>query len=193
MKESAKIFTLIMVIIFGFAFIANNTRDNHEEQVQVIPCEKGQVKLAYLKSSEEDVKVSILNKNGEIVSQELVNANRGFVNVYNLHDYGSGDYTFRINESGEYTDHKVFFDENRNLVFCEIGNTDKYRLVMEDAKDLEINAFNGDDQLLLSHNIPSRQYVSKMFDLSRIISPDEDQRISFIINNDNKLLKIATF
>jgi hypothetical protein len=106
MKESAKIFTMIMMIIFGFAFIANDTKDNHEDQVQVIPCEKGLVKLVYLKSSNEDVKVSILNKNGESLHEEMVNAERGFVNVYDLHRYGSGDYVFRINESNGYADHE---------------------------------------------------------------------------------------
>ena len=193
MKESAKIFTLIMMIIFGFAFIANNTRDSHDEQVQVIPCENGFVKLAYLKSSEEDVKVSILNENGKTLFDETVNADRGFVNVYDLHNYGSGDYVLRIKDSEGYSNHEVFFNENNNLVFCELGNTGKYRLVMENANDLDINVFNKDDQLLLSNNIRSREFVNKMFDLSRIVNPEDQQQISFIIKNDNKLLKIATF
>jgi hypothetical protein len=84
-------------------------------------------------------------------------------------------------------------NEDKNMVFCEIGNSGKYRLVMEDANNLDINVFNADDQLLLTDNIRSREFVSKSYDISRIISPDEQQQISFIIKNDNELLKIATF
>lgn len=193
MKESAKIFALIMMIIFGFAFIANDTIDSNENQIQVIPCKNGLVKLVYLKSSEEDVEVSILSNNGDVLFEEDISSKGGFVNVYDLHNYGSGDYIFRINESDGYQDHEVFFSENSNLVFCEIGNTGKYRLVMEDAKNLDINVYNADDQLLLSDNIRSREFVSKSYDISKIVNPDEQQQISFIIKNDNKLLKIATF
>lgn len=193
MKESAKIFTVIMMIVFGFAFVANETKDNYDEQVQVIPCEKGFVKLAYLKSSEEEVKVSILNKEGKTLFNESVSADQGFVNVYDLHKYGSGDYVIRIKDSEGSSNHEVFFHENNNLVFCKLGNTGKYRLVMEDANDLDINVFNAEDQLLLSNNIRSKDHVNKMFDLSRIVNPKEQHEISFIIKNDNELLKIATF
>jgi hypothetical protein len=193
MKESAKILTVIMVIIFGFAFIANNSSNNQEEQVQIIPCEKGLVKLVYLKRSEAAVKVSVLNKAGEIIFYEEVSAERGFVNVYDLHTFGSGDYIFRIADSKGEVDHEVYFKESKNMVFCEMGNTGKYRLVMEDAKDLDINVFNEDHQLLLSENISSRESINKLFDLSRIVGHDNQDQISFIIKSDNELFKIATF
>ena len=193
MKESAKILTVIMVIIFGFAFIANNSSNNQEEQVQIIPCEKGLVKLVYLKRSEAAVKVSILNEAGEILFNEEVSTERGFVNVYDLHNFGSGDYVFKIKDSLGEVDHKVYFKENKNMVFCEMGNTGKYRFVMEDVKDLDIDVFNEDNQLLLSDNIGTRESVNKLFDLSRIVGHDNQDQISFIIKSDNEHFKIATF
>ena len=192
MKESAKILTVIMVIVFGFASIANTSRKERNERVQLVPCENGKVKLVYLKKCKEDVNVSILNKKGESVLNEEVNAEGGFLNEYDLKEYGTGDYTFRITDINGVHENEVFFEGNKNLVFCEIGNTGKFRLVMESVDDLNIEVFNDEDRLLFSDNIRSRKAVNKLFDLSRILDTD-DQEISFVIKYDNELLKIATF
>ena len=181
-----------MVTVFGFAFIANDMVQREEENVQVIPCKNGMVKLVYLKQTEESVRVSVINKNGNVIHQEDIESDKGFVNVYDLHDFGSGDFVFSINDSEGISNHEVYFKDNKNLVLCEMGNTDKYRLVMDDVEDLDVNVFNQDSQLLLSDNINSRESVNRLFDLSRIVE-SEDEEISFIIKHDNELLKIATF
>jgi hypothetical protein len=190
MKESAQIFAIIMTIVFGFAAIAN-TENDLDERVQIVPCEFGIFKLVYLKKSSEEVQVSILNEDGETIKQDDIYASRGFVNIYDLHDFGTGHYTFRIQDSTGQVNHTIYYDEEMELAICQIGETGKYRLVAEElSNDISVDVFNSDSQLMISKQF-NKGSVSEVFDLSKLM--DQGDEVTFMIKEQKRLLKIATF
>ena len=191
MKESAKILTVIMVIIFGFAAIANKVK-HLDERVQIVPGDMGVFKLVYTEKSTEDVKVSILNDEGNAIIKEEVDAQHGFINVYDLRERGSGKYIFRIEDSTHQFEQTVYYDQKNKIVLIKMGNTRKYKLVVEDNDvNLNIDIFNKDNELLLSDEIHKSGSINKTYDISKILESGEE--ITFKIKANLRFLIIATF
>ena len=190
MKESARIFAIIMGIIFGFAAIANTVK-HREDMVQIVPCDMGVFKLVYLKESGQNIQVGVLNENGDVLKNDEMGPGEGFIIEYNLNESGSGKYTFRIQDSTGQIDHSVFYDKEHKLVICQMGTDGKFKLVVDNPNDININIFDEDQQLLERDEFSSSRQVTKVYDLSSKI--DRGSEVSFMIKENQEFLKIATF
>jgi hypothetical protein len=190
MKETARILTVVMVIIFGFAAIANTSK-RKVERVQIVPCESGIFKMVYLKESGQNVQVGILDENEEIIRHDEISATEGFIKVYDLSELGSGQYIFRLQDSTEQIDQSVFYDKENGVAICQMGNTGKYKLVLNNPDHINVSLFDKDSQLVETDNFNSKKEITKVYDLSSKV--DEGSEISFMIKGNNDFLKIATF
>lgn len=190
MKESAKILAAFMGVIFGFAFIANNIHHDPEENIQVVPCTMGVYKLVYLKRDTQKVNVKIYDSKNELVREEEVDSEGGFINSYDLRGHGTDAYVFRIEDSEGQVVQRIYYDSDMNLTLCQIGNTGKYKFVMDKPSDeISIDIYNDKDQLLLNDNIKGSSTINKTYNLSRLA--DDEGEFTFRIK-ENDLLKIAT-
>ena len=191
MKESAKILTLIMVVIFGFAAIANTVKNQNNTTMQIIPCTMGVFKLVYLKDSKKGVQVGVMDEKGEVIKYDEITGDKGFIQEYDLKANGSGTYVFRVQDSTGNTDQSVFYDKEHKLAICEMGIEGKFKVILDSPENINITVFDEDHNLLDSKSFNTSKQIVKVFDLSNKM--DGTDEISFMIKENNDFLKIATF
>ena len=135
--------------------------------------------------------VGVLNDEGNVLMNDEISEGEGFIKEYDLKESGTGQYTFRIQDATGQFDQEVYYDKEDNLSITQMGSTGKYKVVIDNPRNVNISIFDEDQNLLESEKFNSNHRIVKVFNLSDKV--DEVQEISFMIKQNNEFLKIATF
>jgi hypothetical protein len=138
-------------------------------------------KVIYKGHSQGPVKLSILDSDGELVFQEKILCERGFIRPYNFARLPKGNYQIRITDpSGEHLEEIYYEDEWKNKtpqtkswvariskLKCD-GN--KYMLIIpgQSQKEFVINIYDQNEQLVFSEEQKIENDFAKVYNLKNL-------------------------
>ena len=169
MKKSFLILTAAVLVTFGA--MAGNTPGT---AAGVAVVNNGTtLKLYYKAASESNVKVSILNDEGQMVFSEVLKNVDGFIRPYNLASIAEGEYTIEVTD--QYTTHseKVMIGTRRKgelaSLFRVQGEDGKYLLTVpsKEAKDISVRIF-ADDKMIYNQVEAISSDFARIYNLKKI-------------------------
>lgn len=192
MKMTTKIIAVLLTVISTVTFASTNDSTKRDALVRVVTgSANGSYKLIY-KGDEGQVKFKLLNEKGNVLHDERMRIENGFIQPINLSNMPSGDYTFVIeNKSGTLLEAVTYTSLSdllaKKIRFDQVA--DQLEFVGNDLdENLRIQIYDDKDELVYTDKITG-DTVDQIFDFNRIRS----NWVSFVILNNKGVLANRRF
>jgi hypothetical protein len=167
-----KIFLMLTAaLVVTFSAMASN-KPGAESGVAVVN-NGTTLKLYYKGLAEANVKVWILNENGDIVFSEMLKKTDGFVRPYNIASIPAGEYTIEVSDHTTNYSAKVIIgkEHKRELanLFRVRGEDGKYLLTVptQEAKDINVRIL-ADDAVIYDEVVAISSNFARIYNLKKI-------------------------
>ena len=181
---TTKIIAVLLTVISTVTFANANDSTKRDALVRVVTGNtNGSYRLIY-KGDEGQVKLKLVNEKGNILHDERLRIENGFILPIDLSNMPSGDYTFVVENDNEMLYEAVTFTSTNDQLAKQIRFdrvSDQLELIGSDlAEGLKIRIYDDSNYLVYSDDITSSN-VDQIFDFGRIKS----DWVSFVIVNEN--------
>jgi hypothetical protein len=155
MKKTIQL-TLALLIGTTMAF-ATNPEDPEGKKVKVTKERAGVYTVTYKMSEPSKVQVLILNNEGVTVHRDILNRSKSFTKSYNLTNFSSGDYTFKVDDATNSSTATVTYDKSQGIVLYKMGDTHKVKLIAAvPNQKLTINIYDLAGELIQVDHITTK-------------------------------------
>ncbi len=184
---TTKIIAVLLTVMSTVTFANTNDSTKRDALVRVVTgSANGSYKLIY-QGEEGRVKFKLLNEKGNVLHNEWMKVENGFIQPINLSKMPSGDYTFVVENKNETLLEAISHTSLSDLLARQIQFdqvADQLEFVGNNLQsDLKIRIFDDNHELVYSDTI-TQNNVDQIFDFSRIRS----NWVSFIITNNDRVL-----
>ena len=189
--------TAALLAVVSTGLFAGNDRDNtNDTQAIVRNSSKNAVyQLVYTSASENSVKVSIMDANGNLImTDKIQNATEGFMRPYNFSGLAEGNYLIEV-QDGKNTvklpvTHKRNVEEI-NVKIKALAIEKKYQLTMLGSSEygLQVDILDQTNKLVYTEYIDAHSSFSKVYDLSKVRA----NNFTFEVKSSNKLISKEQF
>ena len=189
---TTKIIAVLLTVISTVTFANTNDSTKKDALVRVVTgSANGSYKLIY-KGEEGQVKFKLLNEKGNVLHEERLKTENGFIQPIDLSKMPSGAYTFVIENKTEMLLEAVSFTSLKDRMAKKIEFdqvADQLEFVGIDLQsNLEIKIFDDENKLVYTDKI-TESNIDQIFDFGRIRS----NWVSFVIVSDGEVLSDQKF
>ncbi len=192
MKMTTKIIAVLLTVISTVTFANTNDSTQRDALVRVVTgSANGSYKLIY-QGDEGQVKFKLINEKGNVLHDEYLRIEHGFIQPVNLSNMPSGDYTFIVENKSETLFEAVSYTSVSDLLAKKIRFDQVAHQLEFIGNDLEqnlkIQIYNDLSELIYSDKITTGN-VDQIFDFGHLRS----NWVSFVILNENGVLSDQMF
>jgi hypothetical protein len=185
-----KISLLFVGVLFCTLVFANGTDEPTSSSSVAVTNVTGSslFKLYYTANTVGDVKISILDQQGNMLFTEKLKKTKGFVRPYNFGHLEEGTYAIQIdNEEGRRVE-KVYYSAGKfNKVISIVKLTEKgkylFAIKTEAADNVEVNIYDAHNKLIHSQKKLVDREFAEIFNLKNI------NEFTIEVSDDSGLLK----
>ena len=162
----------MMLVLLILAAMCEVSMAGGESQMAVV--RHGDIfKVIYKSEYLSCVKVSISDKNGEVVFKEELICNQGFIRPYNFSALPKGDYTIRLADGSDQKIEKIHFIDQPWLAhFARLGTDEKKIMVavpyQEGSNDFTIQVVDDNEQVIYKEEEKINSDFAKVFNLKNL-------------------------
>ena len=192
MKRTIQI-AIALIFVSGFAFATEN-RANGENETTLISQKDAVVSVTYQSEEVISLLIEILDENDEIVHHEKVKTKKGkkgITKTYDLNTYGSGKYTFKVNDGNGNIERIVKIKSNSNLALFRLNDSKRVKLILADPNETVIvEMYDQSGNLIQRDYIDSGEIgISRVYDLSKRRRGDTHIQVRY----GKKVMKTSEF
>lgn len=192
MKMTTKIIAVLLTVIGTVTFADANDSTKRDAHVRVITgTANGSYKLIY-QGEEGQVKFTLLNEKGNVLHDERMRIETGFIQPINLKNMPSGDYTFVVKNDNETLMEAVTYTSltdqlAKKIRFDQVAYQLEF-IGIDLQENLKVRIYDDNDKLVYTDRINAGN-VDQIFDFGRIKS----NWISFVVTSENVVLADQRF
>ncbi len=167
MRKVTKTTLAIAAIVVGMAFGVKA----QEKSVRLDPVSKDLYRLTYLSQGKSDVKVEIIDEEGEILHSEQIKLRNSFTKSFNFQDLQFGEYSVKLtDQEGEYITKINRSEDVYMIATIKPLEEDKAKVIVrgEFMGPVYVNIYDGKRVLVFDDYIDMESSFSKIYDLSRV-------------------------
>ena len=180
--------------LVALAIVAGTTAgaDAQKKWLRLDPVSKDLYRFTYLNDGTCNVKVEVIDANGEKLLSEHINRKKSFTKPYDFTNLDFGEYSFKVIDSdGEYVTKIKRSNDVYMVANIKKVDEDKAKVIVrgEFMGPVSVNIFGRNDVLVFDDFIDHKKSFFRIYDLSRIKA--EELRIEVVA--EEKLLATAEF
>jgi len=163
-----------------------------KKSIRLDPVTKDLYRLTYLNQGNCNIKVEVLDEDGNKLLSEQINRKKSFTKPYNFTNLDFGEYSFKvIDNEGEFVTKIKRSDEVFMVARINKIEDEKAEVIVrgEFMGPISVNIFDRHDVLVFDDYIDQEKGFSKVYDLSKVKA--EELRIEVV--TEQKLLATAEF
>ena len=189
---TTKIIAVLLTVISTAAFANTNDSTRKDAFVRVVTgSANGSFKVIY-QGEEGQVNFKLVNAKGQIVHDERLRIEKGFIQPINMTQMPSGPYTFMVEDDKGTLEQEVNYISLKDQLLSKISIeqvADQLEFTGTDlASNLKIKIYNDQSELVYTDEITA-QNVDQIFDFGRVKS----DWVSFVIVSDRKVIADQKF
>lgn len=156
--------TLVLLLTTTFAAYSNTIFDENRLQLRM---KDGMIQMLYNKSTVENVKIEIINEEGEVIHSDAVSNKFGFLKNYDFSKLDEGFYTFEVSDQEGKVRKEIAFFKRASIALLK-QKDDKYRLIYGTKKKSKVSVqmLNNKGKVVFEDNFVSENGFSKTYDVS---------------------------
>lgn len=170
----------LLLIVISTATFAGNKENliSPKAKFQVVENSNSRYDLYYVSETADNVRIRILDADGNLVTTDKLQDVKAFKRTYNLSNLPSGNYAIEVkNNEGKASQtifHNPAIETSLHSILGKLPHQNKFKLFVAPSKqnnEVEVKIYDDKDNLLTTEKINGVDGFSKVFNLTKLKNP----------------------